>query len=143
MAYYDALIAKWATLSGTTQQKLDAINALTVTGSAEPMIIPTYSIYNLIDPTEWGSVSANNQQIVRDIIGMGTVDASPGTPVRTRLASIFPLATFPTTRAALNALAAKYDSPPIPWWQGTIAQGGGALNGPVVLSDLQRAGGLS
>jgi hypothetical protein len=32
MAYYDALIAKWATLTGTTSEKLAAINALTVAG---------------------------------------------------------------------------------------------------------------
>jgi hypothetical protein len=32
MAYYDALIAKWATLTGTTAQKLAAVNALTVAG---------------------------------------------------------------------------------------------------------------
>ena len=32
MAYYDALVARWATLSGTTAQKLAAINALTVAG---------------------------------------------------------------------------------------------------------------
>jgi hypothetical protein len=32
MAYYDALIARWATLSGTTAQKLGTINGLTVDG---------------------------------------------------------------------------------------------------------------
>jgi hypothetical protein len=32
MAYYDALIAKWATLSGTTAQKLASVNTLTVAG---------------------------------------------------------------------------------------------------------------
>jgi hypothetical protein len=32
MAYYDALIAKWATLTGTTAEKLATINALTVAG---------------------------------------------------------------------------------------------------------------
>jgi hypothetical protein len=32
MAYYDAFISKWNTLSGTTAQKLAEINALTVPG---------------------------------------------------------------------------------------------------------------
>ena len=30
MAYYDALITQWKQLSGTTQEKLNAINAMTV-----------------------------------------------------------------------------------------------------------------
>lgn len=32
MAYYDAFAAQWATLTGTTDQKLSSINALTVAG---------------------------------------------------------------------------------------------------------------
>jgi len=41
MAYYDALIAKWAQApAGTTQQKLDWVNAQTVTGAAIPMKVP-------------------------------------------------------------------------------------------------------
>jgi hypothetical protein len=34
-SYYDALTTKWATLSGTTNDKLVAINALTVAGPAK------------------------------------------------------------------------------------------------------------
>lgn len=140
MAYYDALLAKWPSVAGaTTAAKLANLNAQTVTGSAIPMVIPTYTIYNTIDPTEFGALSAANQQLIRDILGMGTVDASPGTSVRARIVAIFPTG---TTRTALNALAAKYDSPSIPWWQGTIAQNGGALNGVVNQSDLT-ANGLS
>lgn len=37
MAYYDALVAQWASLTGTTQQKLDVINALTVPGPNVPV----------------------------------------------------------------------------------------------------------
>jgi hypothetical protein len=73
MAYYDAMIAKWATLNpGTTAAKLAALNAATATGAAIPMVIPTYKIYNLIDPTEFAALTAANQQLVRDILGMGT-----------------------------------------------------------------------
>jgi len=140
MAYYTALITKWGTLSGTTQSKLDQINALTVAGTAIPAIVPTYTIYNIIDPTEFTALTAANQVLIRDILNMGQIDASPGTSIRARLVAIFPSG---TTRAALNALAAKYDAPPIPWWQGTVAQGGGGLGGPVVMSDLAAAGGLS
>lgn len=35
MAYYTALTVEWATLTGTTLQKLTAINALTVSGAAQ------------------------------------------------------------------------------------------------------------
>lgn len=133
MGYYDALIAKWPSITGaTTQAKLDSLNALTQAGSAVPMIIPTYMIYNLIVGTEFAVLTAANQQLIRDILAMGTVDASPGTQIRTRIVAIFPNTT--TTFANLSALAAKYDSPSIPWWQ---------ANGyprPFDLGDLQAAG---
>lgn len=141
MAYYDGLVAKWGTLSGTTAAKLTAINALTVAGAATPMVIPTYRIYNVIVASEFTALSAANQQLVRDILGMGTVDASPGTSVRARITALFPSGT--ATFTALSALAATYDSPQIPWWKATVAQGGGALNEPVGRGDLINAGNLT
>lgn len=136
--YYDALVAKWATLTpGTTAAKLAQINAITVTGTAISMVVPTYKIYNLIDLTEFGALTASNQQLVRDILGMGTVDGSAGTSIRARMVAIFPSG---TTRNALNALAATYDSPAIPWATATLAQGGGGLVAQVQPSDLTQAG---
>lgn len=140
MAYYDALITKWATLSGTTASKLAQINAITVTGAAIPMIVSSYVIYNLLDATEFTALSAANQALVRDLIGMGTVDGSAGKPARARLVAIYPSG---TTRTALNALAATYDSPAIPWATATIAQGGGGLVSMVAPSDLVQAGNLT
>lgn len=154
MAELDTLIAVWNTTSlpanvtgtalaggDTAAQKITKINGWTVATPAQPMIIPTYMIYNLIDPGEWSSVSAANQQVVRDIIGMGTVDASPGTPIRARLAAIFPIATFPVTRAALNALAASYDTPTRqPWYNAPVSQSGAGLNGTLDLRTAQAAG---
>lgn len=140
MAYYDALIAKWGTLSGTTQAKLTTINALTVNGTAQPAIIPTYKIYNAIVPADFTSLTAANQQLIRDIFGMGTVDASPGTNVRTVVQNIF--TGKATTLANLGALVAPFDTPQIPWWQATVAQGGGGLSSPVAPVDLAAAGGL-
>lgn len=142
MAYYDALIAKWATLTpGTTAAKLAQINAITVAGAAQAMIIPTYRVYNLIVPTEFVALTAANQQLVRDLLNMGTVDASPGTSVRARMVAAFPSGT--TTFANLSALAAQFDTPAIPWWQATIAQSGGGLASPVSNADLVAAGGLT
>lgn len=40
MAYYDALIAEWQALSGTTAQKLAAVNVLTVTGPNVDVAVP-------------------------------------------------------------------------------------------------------
>lgn len=37
MTYYDALVAEWPSLSGTTQEKLDAINTLMVPGPSVPV----------------------------------------------------------------------------------------------------------
>lgn len=142
MAYYTALVAQWALLTpGTTAAKLAQINALTVAGPAVPMVVPTYRIYNLIVPAEFVALTAANQQLIRDILGMGTVDTSPGTSARARIVAVFPNGT--ATFTALSGLAATFDSPQIPWWSATVAQGGGALNSPVGPGDLAAAGGLS
>lgn len=142
MAYYDALVAKWATLSGTTEEKLAAINVLTVQGVVAPLLVPTYRIFNALDPTEFGALSPTNQQRVRDILSMGTVDASVGTNARNLLLSIFVAGS--ATRAALVALASSIERPTVmPWWQVPVAQGGGGLASPVNSHDLAAAGGLT
>jgi hypothetical protein len=118
LAYYDAFIAKWATLApGTVEQKLAALNAETVAhaASARRMLIPSHDLYNAIDGAEFSALVAANQAIVRDLLNMGTVDVSPGKPARIRLLALFGQGT--TTRTNLVALAAAYDTPPVPWWQ--------------------------
>lgn len=143
MAYYDALVAKWATLApGTTAAKLAQINALTVTGAAIPMIVPSYEIYECIDAAEFTALSAANQTLVRDIVGMGTVNGSPGTKTRARMVALFTNASGPT-RLALAALAAKYDTPQIPWATAPVALNGGGLGAMVAPSDLVQAGNLT
>lgn len=134
MAYYDALIAKWATKSGTTEQKLAAVNADTVPGPPTPLIVPTYKIYNAIVPSEFAALTAANQQLVRDILAMGSVDASAGTNVRNVLLSKFPSLTG--TYANLVALAATYDTT-IPWWQSA------GYTSSINKNDLDAAGGLT
>lgn len=144
MAYYTALIAAWnsvtqppsgvtgAALTGlTTTQKIAAVNAWTVTTAAVPMIIPTYSIYNLIVPAEFTALSAANQQLVRDILSMGTVDASSGTSIRSRMVAIFPNGT--TTFTNLANLAKNYDTPSQLW----VTANGYPQLAPV---DIQAAG---
>lgn len=128
MAYYTALINAWngvtqppAGVSGlaltagmTTAQKLNAVNAWLTSGAARPMIVPTYEIYNCIVPAEFVALTTTNQQLIRDILGMGTVDASPGTSVRARIVAVFPNGT--TTFTNLSNLARNYDTPQVSWW---------------------------
>lgn len=132
MAYYDAMIAKWATLTGTTAEKLAALNASLATGPAIPMIVPTYKIYNLIVASEFTALSSSSQQLVRDILGLGEVDGSPGTQIRARMVSIFSSGT--QTFANLAALSSGYDTPQIPWWQAN------GYNRPFDMGDVTAAG---
>lgn len=59
MAYYDALITKWSTLTpGTAAQKLAQLNAMTVTGSIPTTIsIPGVQVFNCIDYTEFKALT--------------------------------------------------------------------------------------
>lgn len=137
--YYDALIAKWPTVAGSTQQqKLDNLNAETVTLPKIPMIIPTYQVYNVMDVAEFAGLSAANQQNMRDILAMGNVDLTQGQPARNRMIQLFGPTT--NTRAAMAAMSVPYDAPKMPWWQATVAQGGGQLTSPVSKDDLTAAG---
>lgn len=128
MVDYTVLIAAWNSgtqppigitgqaLTGlTTANKLAAVLAWTTTGAAVPMIIPTYKIYNVIDTSEFNALSTANQQLARDIMAMGTVDASAGTSVRTRMLALFGAGT--ATRTALTALAVPFDTPTVNWAQ--------------------------
>lgn len=143
MAYYSALIAKWPSVTGaTTQAKLDNLNGQTLAvGTPKPLIVSTYEIYNCIVASEFDALTATQQQQIRDILSMGTVDASPGTNVRARILAVFGVGS--QTRTNLTNLATSFDTPSIPWWEATVAQGGGGLNGPVSANDLVAAGGLS
>jgi len=139
MAYYDALIAKWAQApAGTTQQKLDWVNAQTVTGAAIPMKVPYTEIYNRLDRGEYNSLSAVNQQSVQRILAQDTVDYSQGSQARKQITALFPAAGVSLT--ALAAYIALFDTPKIPWPTATLAQGGGGLSSMVNMNDLKAAG---
>ena len=49
MAYYDALKAQWATLTGTVAEKLAAVNAATVTGPNVDVTVPQVVGYLLLN----------------------------------------------------------------------------------------------
>lgn len=141
MAYYSALQSKWATLTGTTAAKLVAVNALTVT-AAQPAILQPSAIVDAIASADFLTLTALQlQQMSFLLSGSSTVDASPSTTIRAVFQSIFSGKT--TTLANLSALVSPYDNATIPWWQATVAQGGGGLSSPVSANDLAAAGGLT
>lgn len=143
MAYYDTLIAKWATLTpGTTAQKLAQINAITVTNPvAQKTVLAPSSILNAVVFADLASLTQLQVSQLTLLLQGQAVDASPGTSIRLGIQALF--AGKATTLANLGALVAPFDSPPIPWSTAPIAQNGGGLNGPVTLNDLTAAGGLS
>jgi hypothetical protein len=141
VAYYDALIAKWATLTpGTTQQKLDQINALVVTGAVPTSLSVTgiqlancvnYAEFKVLTPTQQSNLLALFQ------IPGALLGGSSNTTflVVGMILDYFPVA-GPTV-AALTALAKGFSQM---WWQAPVANGGGGLGSPVGVADLQAAG---
>lgn len=134
MAYYDALITKWGTLSGTTAQKLTAINTATV-ASAQPAILSVNAIINAIASADFLTLTALQlQQMAFLMAGSTSVNASPGTTIRAVFQSVF--SGKATTLANLSALVAPFDNATIPWWQSN------GYSSPIGSGDLTAAGGL-
>jgi len=144
MAYYDALIVKWATLApGTTAAKLAAINALTVQLSDHnpALLTPSQILNNIVFADLAGLTQLQVLQLTLLLQG-STIDVSKGTVIRAAIQTLF--AGKLTTLGQLAALVAPFDVPSvIPWWQATVAQGGGGLSEPVGTADLTLAGGLT
>lgn len=144
MAYYDALVTKWATLSpGTTAAKLAQINAITVQTAAQGTA--TLSPSAIINAIVFADLAALTQLQVSQLTLLlqgAAVDASKSSSIRTGIQTLF--TGKAATLAALAALVAPFDAAvAIPWWQATVAQGGGGLSSPVNAGDLAAAGGLS
>lgn len=142
MAYYDALIAKWATLTpGTTAAKLAQINAMTASGSIPTTIfVSGADVLNCIDFAEFNALTDARQK------NLLTLCATPGllmggSAQTSKILAGMIIAYFPGGGPTILALTAM--SKAMPWWKATVAQGGGELNGPVLPSDLEQAGGLT
>lgn len=143
MAYYDALVTKWATLSpGTTQQKLDALNALTVTGQIPTSFFTTGDkILNCLDWTEFATLTAAQQTIlIQALCVPGQLKGGAGSFIGGMFVAFYASKLAGPTIAALTALAQGIVTP---LWQVSVAQGGLGLKGPVTANDLTAAGGLS
>jgi hypothetical protein len=139
VAYYDALIAKYAQApAGTTQQKLDWVNAQVVTGAAIPMKVPYSEVYNRLVRAEYAALAAADQQSVQRILAQQTIDFGPSSAARTQMLVLFPSGKVSYTN--LQTYIGQFDAPKIPWPTATLAQGGGGLSTMVNMNDLKAAG---
>lgn len=137
MAYYDALIAKWATLTpGTTAVKLAQLNSITVTGAVPTSFYITGDqLLNCINYAEFKALVATDQNNILAICRTPgrLLGGSSNTSfiVDGLIIDKFPLA-GPTV-AALTALAQGTVQP---WWQAN------GYTGPFSQADLTAAGNL-
>lgn len=130
-ADYAALTTEWNTLTGTTAQRLTALNALTVTGPAQKALLTPSQIINAVVPADLAALTTAQVSILTLVLQGSTVDGSVGTTVRAAVQNIFAGKT--QTLSNLGALVTPFDSPQISWWQ---AHGFG---GPITLMDLEAA----
>src|SRR5262245_27033853 len=131
--YYDALITIWPTVPGATEQeKLDNLNAMTVPGPDKTAMLPPTEIINAFDPTEFDTLTSTAIQKLLLVLTGPTVDASKNSNVRRIILNIFTGKT--QTLANFQAVAQKWDTSTIPWWQAN-----GYLS-PITHNDLVAAG---
>lgn len=154
--YYTALRAAWNapitppppvqgpafTLQMTTAQKIVAINQWTVqTGQFSSRItVPAWQLYSAIVPAEFQKLNSQQQQYIRDILLLGTIELTNGSSARNVLAQFMPPPSITSYNIALLCKAA--DIPTMPWWIAPVQIGGGGLTAPVAQSDLDAAGNL-
>lgn len=137
MAYYDALKTEWALLSGTTAQKLTAINALTVSGSVPTTLYVTGAqLLNCINWTEFAALTAQQQS------NLLMLCANPGPLLGGSGNTAFVvdgmiLAYFSHAGPTVAALTALAQASSQPWWQAN------GYSSPIGSGDLAAAGGLS
>ncbi len=113
--YYNAMITKWGTLApGTTAQKLAALNAATVTGSARPCVLTPSQIINAVVFADLAALTQLQVSQLALLLSGASVDASPGTSIRLGVQGLFAGKT--TTLAQLGTLVEPFDSPTVSWW---------------------------
>jgi len=118
MAYYDALITKWGTLTpGTTAAKLAQLNAITVTGSVPTSFYTTgAAILNCIDWTEFNALTAARQT---NVLQMCAIPGQllGGSSQTSHLVAGMIIAYFPGGGPTITALTALAQAAVQPWWQ--------------------------
>lgn len=141
---WNALIAKWATLSpDTTVNKLAAINAITVTGVIPTSISVTGDqVLNCINFPEFNAVSTTAQA---NLLSLCHVPGQllGGSSNTTHMLVGMLLANFTVGSVTIANLTALAQASVQPWWAVSVANGGGGLTSPVSMPDLISAGGLT
>src|ERR1035437_4010513 len=85
---YTALIAKWATLSGTTASKMAQVNALTVAMPQRAIFVPS-SILNACVAADLEALTVTQVALLQLLLAGTQVDASAGTAIRAVAQNIF------------------------------------------------------
>lgn len=154
MAYYSALQTEWANLSGTTAQKLAAINALTSAGPNQDIPIPSIIAYlalnnKLVPFQNYANGSTGNAAAIQAAKTFFMLAATPGiSSIQTSNATvaaqfaamlgavIADMANSGITSADETAVMA-YAATTVPWWQAN------GYSSPFNDNDLAAAGGLT
>lgn len=151
MSYYTALINAWngATqppvgVTGTgltggmsTQQKIDAVNGWTVTGTVPATLFVTGAqLLNCVNYAEFKALTAAQQA---DLMALFQVPGPllGGSANTTHLVDGMILDYFPVAGPTIAALTALAQGTVTPWWQ---ASTGGGLSSPVSQNDVTAAG---
>ncbi len=154
MAYYTALITAWngatqppagvtgtgLTAGMTTQQKIDAVNGWTMTGTVPTSFFTTGDqVFNCVNYTEFKALTATQQA---NLLAMLTTPGKllGGSANNTSLLVGMVLDFFAAGTVTRTALLALAKGTVLPWWQVPVASNGGGLSGPVSLADTQKAG---
>jgi hypothetical protein len=161
MAYYDALVAKWPSVTGAnTAAKLANLNGQTVAASGTQDVSASAIFNVLLGTLEWGNIELMSRPLPTGTLGpvLNAADANVAKLI-TFARIVQSGITIPTSNAAiatsLNSLltqmvtahliaagtqttiVALATPPPVPWWQSN-----GYL-GPINLNDLAAAGNLT
>lgn len=152
MAYYDTLVAQWGTLTGTTAQKLVALNAQTVAGPKKDVPVSSVVGYLALNAklsgvqkyasappaTEAGIAGAELVAILNcpNAPPFGMADPTTYAAVNGLLSALASDSTSGITSADVTALLALAATS-VPWWQAN------GYSSPISASDLAAAGGLT
>lgn len=119
MAYYTALQAFWTgAIGGTTQAKLDWVNAQTVTGSPPTVFsVTSTDLYGAFDAGEWHAMcKANTNEFlprIKELLALpGLIPVGSGT-----IANLYLFNCFASSAATLLKLAALAVAQVQPWWK--------------------------
>ena len=161
MSYYDALIAKLATLSGTDAEKIAAVNALTVPGPrvnvAVSSVVGQMILSGVYLKLATFAKSAPTGDPTHDtaLAYAATFMALVTSPNAPEFATANPTS-YAIIQGMMDAILAQETASPgsigftqavhdgllglsataVPWWQASVAHGGGGLNGSVSQNDL-------